>query len=109
MDPIRADLICEMLRENDVVAKRCQNIDQTREAINSEDRPAVIVAHCALVNQAFTELARLRHHPKVKLIFYCTDPDERSGTIAKLPEDLTEIIKKITESSKILWDNFGAA
>ena len=102
VDPSRADLICELLIENEVPAKRCQNLLEIREMIDSDKRPAVIVVHCALVNRSFTDLARLRHHPKVELLFYCTDPDERSGSIMKLPEELTKIILRITESKRAL-------
>ncbi len=102
VDPDRADLICHLLNSNDIPAKRCQNVSETRKMINSDDMPAVIVVHCELVNYAFTELARLRHHPRVKLIFYCTDQSERIGGVAKLPEELCEIIMRITESSKML-------
>lgn len=102
VDPERADLICSLLNTNYVPARRCQNVTETREMINSDEMPAVIVVHCELVNHAFTELARLRHHPRVKLIFYCTDQSERIGGVAKLPEELCEIIMRITESRKTL-------
>ena len=63
----------------------------------------MIVVHCELVHNAFTQLAKLVHHPNVKLIFYCTDAEERSpGTVAKLPEELGEIILKIMESARLL-------
>jgi DNA-binding NtrC family response regulator len=102
VDPERADLICRLLIENSVPARRCQDIQEIRRAIEEDHRPAVIVAHCALVNYSFTELALLRHHPQVKLIFYCTDADQKSvGSVAKLPEELTEILLKITEGKKV--------
>jgi len=101
VDPERADLICGLLVENSVPAKRCQDIQEIRRAIEGDYLPAVIVAHCALVNYSFTELALLRHHPQVKLIFYCTDADQKSpGSVPKLPEDLAEILLKITDSRK---------
>jgi DNA-binding response OmpR family regulator len=102
VDPERADLICSLLNSKRIPAKRCQNVLETREMIDSQEVPAVIVVHCDLVNHAFTELARLRHHPKVKLIFYCTDQSEKIGGVAKLPEELCEIIMRITESRKTL-------
>ena len=101
VDPERADLICSLLLKNAIPARRCQEIDEIRRAIDGAQRPAVIVAHCALVNYAFTELAMLRHHPMVKLIFYCTDAEQKAlGTITKLPEDLAEILLKITDSKR---------
>ncbi len=103
VDPERADLICGLLNDNSVPATRCQDIEEIRFAIEDAHRPAVIVAHCALVNYSFTELALLRHHPHVKLIFYCTDAEQRAaGAVAQLPEDLAEIIIRITENKKIL-------
>jgi DNA-binding response OmpR family regulator len=103
VDSDRADLICKMLTENEVRASRCANVAEVLEEIESVHRPAVIVVHCELVHNAFTELAKLVHHPNVKLIFYCTDAEERSpGTVTKLPEDLGEIILKITESARLL-------
>jgi len=103
VDPERADLICQMLNDHQVPASRCRNIFETRESIESVNRPAVIVAHCALIDYSFTELATLRHHPNVKMIFYCTDPDQRTpGEITMLPEDLTEILLKIAESKRLL-------
>ena len=102
VDPDRADLICGMLLKNAVPSRRCQDIQEIRRAIEGDNRPAVIVAHCALVNYSFTELALLRHHPQVKLIFYCTDADQKSaGSVAKLPEELAEVLLRITESKKI--------
>lgn len=102
-DPERADLICKMLIEHQIPASRCGNLTDTLEAIESIHRPAVIVVHCELVHNAFTQLARLIHHPNVKMIFYCTNPEERSpGTVAKLPEELGEIILRITESARLL-------
>jgi len=102
VDPKRADLICELLNTSMIPAKRCQSVEETREMINSQDMPAVIVVHCDLVNRAFTELARLRHHPSVKLIFYCTDSSTKIGEVARLPEELCKIIMRITESRKML-------
>jgi DNA-binding response OmpR family regulator len=102
VDPERADLICGLLISNGVPAKRCQDIEEIRHAIDGEHSPAVIVVHCALVNDSFTQLAMLRHHPQVKLIFYCTDGEQKAfGKVARLPEDLTEIILKITGSKRI--------
>ena len=49
VDPERADMICHLLTTHEIPAKRCRNIDETIEAINSESQPAVIVVHCALV------------------------------------------------------------
>lgn len=103
VDPERADLICKMLNDHEVSATRCRNIFETTETIESANCPAVIVAHCALIERSFTELAVLRHHPNVKMIFYCTDPDQRTpGAITMLPEDLTEILLKIAESKRLL-------
>jgi len=102
VDPERADLICGLLKENSIPSKRCQDVHEIRIAIESNNRPAVIVAHCALVNYSFTELALLRHHPQVKLIFYCTDVDQKSaGSVAKLPEELAEVLLRITEGKKL--------
>lgn len=102
VDPERADMICHLLTSHDIRARRCRNIDETTEAVNSENLPAVIVAHCSLVHRSFTELAKLRTHPHVKLLFYCTDKDEKSGPVLKLPEELKEIILRIVESTKNL-------
>jgi len=103
VEPGRADLICQMLNDHQVSAMRCRNIFETRNAIESANCPAVIVAHCALIEHSFTEMATLRHHPRVKMIFYCTDPDQRTpGAITMLPEDLTEILLKIAESKLLL-------
>jgi hypothetical protein len=102
VDPDRADLICGLLLKNSIPARRCQDIDEIRRAIEGDQQPAVIVAHCALVNYSFTELAMLRHHPQVKMIFYCTDAEQKAyGSIAKLPEDLAEILLKITDGKKV--------
>lgn len=100
VDPERADNICDLLVSHEIPAKRCNNIEETKITIDSESRPAVIVAHCALVHHSFTELARLRTHPNVKLLFYCTDKEEKADPILKLPEELKEIILRITESSR---------
>jgi Response regulator containing CheY-like receiver and SARP domains len=103
VDSARADLICKMLVENEISASRCVNVEEVLQEIESVHRPAVIVVHCELVHNAFTQLAKLVHHPNVKLIFYCTDAEERSpGTVAKLPEELGEIILKIMESARLL-------
>jgi DNA-binding response OmpR family regulator len=102
VDPERADLICGLLQENSIPSRRCQDVHEIRIAIESDNRPAVIVAHCALINYSFTELALLRHHPQVKLIFYCTDADQKSqGSVAKLPEDLAEVLLRITEGRQV--------
>ena len=102
VDPERADLICGLLIKNSIPARRCRDIEEIQRAIDGDQRPAVIVAHCALVNYSFTELAMLRHHPQVKLIFYCTDGEQKAfGGVAKLPEDLSEILLKITDSKRI--------
>ena len=102
VDPERADLICGLLNKNSIPARRCQDLDEIQRAIDGDQRPAVIVVHCALVNYSFSELAMLRHHPQVKLIFYCTDAEQKAyGSIAKLPEDLAETLLKITESKKV--------
>jgi hypothetical protein len=102
VDPERADMICDLLTAHEINVRRCRNIDETTNAINSENLPAVIVVHCALVHRSFTELARLRTHPHVKLLFYCTDKDEKSGPVLKLPEELKEIILRIVESTRNL-------
>ena len=102
VDPERADMICHLLSSHEITAKRCRNLDETIQAVNSDTLPAVIVAHCSLVHRSFTELARLRTHPHVKLLFYCTDKDEKSGPVVKLPEELKEIILRIVESTRNL-------
>ena len=102
VDPERADLICGLLLKNAIPARRCQDMEEITRAIDGDQRPAVIVVHCALVNYSFTELALLRHHPQVKLIFYCTDAEQKAyGGVANLPEDLAEILLKITGGSKV--------
>lgn len=102
VDPERADLICGLLHQNNIPSRRCQDVHEIRLAIEGNNRPAVIVAHCALVNRSFTELALLRHHPQVKMIFYCTDADQKSpGSVAKLPEELAEVLLRITENKKM--------
>ena len=102
LDPGRADVICDLLIMNEIPASRCRTLDDTIRAIDSENLPAVIVAHCSLINRSFTELADLRNHPHVRLLFYCTDKTQRSGRIVKLPEELDEMILRITEISKNL-------
>ena len=103
VDPARADEICELLRKNDVPAERCQNLPDIQRTIQSSNCPAVIVAHCAMLDRSFSQLAMLRHDPRVKLIFYCTDPGQRSpGRVPQLPEELTEVILRITESRRKL-------
>lgn len=102
VDPERADMICQLLSSHEISARRCRNLEETTQAVNSDNLPAVIVAHCSLVHRSFTELARLRTHPHVKLLFYCTDKDEKSGPVMKLPEELKEIILRIVESTKNL-------
>jgi CheY-like chemotaxis protein len=102
-DSERADLICKMLVENDISATRCIDVLEILEEVESVHCPAVIVVHCEMIHNSFTQLARLIHHPNVKMIFYCTDPEERTpGTVPKLPEELSEIILRITESAKLL-------
>src|SRR5574341_773618 len=103
VDPHRADLICKMLNDCSVTAERYGNIHEIREAIDSTNRPAVIVLHCALIENSFTEVAKLRNHPNVQLVFYCTDAGQKSpGVVTQLPENLTEILLRITEKRRLL-------
>lgn len=102
VNPERADLICEMLHDNEVEARRCRSIHETKEVVNSANCPAVVVAHCELINSSFTELALLRHHKNIKLLFYCTDGSEQPSNVMKLPEELAEIITRITENQRHL-------
>jgi DNA-binding response OmpR family regulator len=103
VDSERADLICTMMRDHNVPATRCHNISETRCAIEPENSPAVIVMHCALIENSFTEVAKLRKHPHVQLVFYCTDAGQKTpGIVTKLPEDLSEILLRITEKKRLL-------
>ena len=102
VDPQRARLISDLLKDHNVPSILCRDMDEIHAAMQTGSGPAVIVAHCALVNYTFTELAVLSSHPNVKLIFYCTDADQRpSSDIARLPDELTQILLKITETKKV--------
>ncbi|MCI0417109.1 hypothetical protein L0222_30430 [bacterium] len=99
IDPKRADLICDLLNQHQITAKRCNDFEEVRDFVVLS--PAVIFVHCALLNYSFTELAALSQQSHVRLLFYCTEADHKSArTIAKLPEDLGEVILRLNESNK---------
>jgi PleD family two-component response regulator len=106
IDPKRADLIRSLLGEHQINAKRCRDFEEITTFIKADFSPVIIFVHCALLNYSFTELATLSHHSDVRLLFYCTDADHKSAeTIAKLPEELGEVILRISESRKIPGEN----
>jgi hypothetical protein len=101
IDPKRADSICSLLGEHDISAKRCRDFEEITDFMAARSSPAIIFVHCALLNYSFTELATLSHHSNVRLLFYCTDADHKNAeTIVKLPEELSQVIIKITENRK---------
>ena len=101
IDPKRADLVCDLLSEHRIAAKRCRDFQEIQESIEDRMFPTVIFAHCALLNECFTELAALSHHSDVRLLFYCTEANQKGArTIAKLPEELGDVILRINRSSQ---------
>jgi len=106
IDPKRADLICSLLNQHQIIARRCRDFEEIEDFIEERLSPAIIFVHCALLNYSFPELATLSHHSDIRLLFYCTDADHKSAeTIAKLPEELGEVILRITECTKVPGEN----
>ena len=106
IDPKRADMICSLLRQHQIGAKCCRDFEEITNFMEAGSFPAIIFVHCALVNYSYTELATLSHHSDVRLLFYCTDSDHKSAeTIAKLPEELNEVVLRITDNRKIPGEN----
>ena len=106
IDPKRADSIRSLLSQYQISAKRCRDFEEITNFMETGQSPAIIFVHCALVNYSFIELANLNQHSNVRLLFYCTDADHKSAaTIAKLPEELGDVILRITENRKIPGKN----
>lgn len=106
IDPKRADLIRSLLSQHQINAKRCRDFEEITNSMEAGLSPAIIFVHCALLNYSFTELATLSQHSDVRLLFYCTDADHKAAaTIAKLPEELGEVVHKITEIRKTPGEN----